>query len=88
MIYERDPWPVEVLSAASRLLNAIVNGPAPRGDGAVTFSASCFAAAQRGCRVSTWLIRRIDGILGPHHCRDAWVWHRDRGLVPSMETPR
>ncbi len=70
-------WAHEVGSAASRLLNALVGG-----DGSVTFSAASWALAEAGSAWGRHRVALVDWLnRQPGHCRAAWQWHRDRGLV-------
>ncbi len=73
----RESWPTEVGSALSRLLNAICGG-----DGSVTFSAASWDLRIHGSSWGRWRVEVVDR-LNRHdgHCREAWHWHRDRGLI-------
>lgn len=71
-------WVEEVGSALSRLLNALTGG-----DGSVTFSARSYdAMIDRPTRLNKARVAAIDWLhREPGHCRDAWTWHAQKGLV-------
>ncbi len=67
----------QVLRALSRLLNALAGG-----EGDTTFSAASWGLALKGSRWGRLRVKLIDWLNGtPGHCKAAWEWHRDRGLL-------
>lgn len=76
-------WFRQVGRASSRLLNALVGG-----DGAVTFSAQSWWLALRGSRWGRWRVGFVDGLPwnGPGHCREAFRWHVEHGLLSDPTT--
>lgn len=72
-------WHLDQLArAVSRLLNALTLG-----EGDTTFSAGSWALKLAGSRLGHWRVAVIDRLHpgDPDHCRKAWEWHRDRGLL-------
>ena len=73
----RQNWPTEVGSAASRFLNAVCGG-----DGAVTVSAGSWDLLIHGSSWGRWRVDVVDWLnRDDGHCREAWHWHRARGLI-------
>lgn len=60
----------------SRLLNAVTGG-----EGDTTYSAASWSLYLDGHRCGRIRVKLIDRLQGPDHCRKAWEWHRDRGLL-------
>lgn len=73
----------QVFRASSRLLNALVGG-----EGDTTFSAGSWTAFLSGSRTGRWRVAVVDWLNRDEgHCRRAWEWHRDRGLL-ELDTSR
>ena len=70
-------WLLQVGRALTRLLNALTGGT-----GDTTFSARSWHLKQKGAvlgHIRVWLVDRIN--REPGHCKTAWEWHRQRGLI-------
>ncbi len=75
----------ESFAGLSRWLNAHLRTPGTAaGDSAVTFSAASMDLALRGHPWGVRRVRLIETMLGRGHCRAAWIWHRDLGLVADL----
>lgn len=73
----REGWLHESASGGSRFLNALLGG-----DGAVTYSAACWAARLAGTRFGALRVRMVDALnSSPGHCQRAHRWHAERRLI-------
>lgn len=68
---------IQVLRALSRLLNAVTGG-----EGDTTFSAGSWTLLLAGSRWGRVRVAVVDWLnRDPGHCRRAWEWHKERGLL-------